>query len=69
MKHFLNIKYVYLRTESTHTDNIAGGDLLDVAVTPGSTALVIIMISATFAASTNTITRIGVLNGATSTTK
>ena len=39
-----------------HTDIINSGDLLDVAITPGSTALVITILAVTFTASSNTQT-------------
>lgn len=41
----------------THTDTIASGDLLDVAITSGSIALLLTIIATTYAATTNTVTR------------
>ncbi|MGC1930194.1 MAG: hypothetical protein WA667_14570 [Candidatus Nitrosopolaris sp.] len=47
--------------DSTHTDTIARGALLDVAIKAGSTALIITVIAATYSINVpNTITRIDV---------
>ncbi|MFZ0511581.1 MAG: hypothetical protein WAM14_08245 [Candidatus Nitrosopolaris sp.] len=51
-------------SDSIHTYTTASGDLIDVAVTPGSTSLIIIIIAITFAANTNTVSKLGMGSGA-----
>jgi hypothetical protein len=51
-------------TDTTHTDSISSGDKIDMAVTPGSTALHIEVAAVVFAASSNTVTIGSAINGA-----
>ncbi|MGC1929692.1 MAG: hypothetical protein WA667_12005 [Candidatus Nitrosopolaris sp.] len=48
-------------SDATHTDSVSGGQLIDVAVTPGSTSLIIIIVAVTFspANANDTVTLLG----------